>query len=226
MLLSLVTFVGIEVTFNTIVVTLQYCFDSVYLLTRSTKVLSSFLLRGQVDTTIVIVVEALIRSVMFSRFLYPSSVIGSSSFFVRELVSSSYNVNLGLLQSYLTSIAVPYIIPNLIVVIAFQSFSLTFTLPFSFRSKTTSTFLRPSLDNVYFYSVQIITLITSGPTSYIIASLSTIVPSIAFLYTPLIEIVVDLNRYSNYSFQSRIVGSSTYKFILNIVFKTLIVYSY
>ena len=43
-------------------------------------------------------------------------------------------------------------------------------------------------------------LITSSPTSYIIASSSIIVPSIAFLYTPLIEIVINLNRYSNYSF--------------------------
>ena len=163
---------------------------------------------------------------MFSGFLYPSSIVGSSSFFVRKLVSPSYNINLDLLQSYLTSIVVPYIMPNLIVVIAFRSFSLTFTLTLSFRSKTTLTFLRPSLDNVYFYSIRITTLITSSPASYIIASSSTIIPSIAFLYTPLIEIVIDLNRYSNYSFQSRIVGSSTYKFILNVILKTSIVYSY
>ena len=43
-------------------------------------------------------------------------------------------------------------------------------------------------------------LITSGPTSYIIASSSTIVPSIAFLYISLIETVIDLDRCSNYSF--------------------------
>ena len=163
---------------------------------------------------------------MFSGFLYPSSIVGSLSFLIRELVFPSYNINLDLLQLYLTSIAVPYIMPNFIVVIAFQSFSLTFTLTLSFRSKTTFTFLKPSLGNVYFYSVQIITLITSSPASYIIASSSTIVPSIAFLYTSLVEIVVDFNRYSNYSFQSRIVSSSTYKFILNVILKTSIVYSY
>ena len=43
--------------------------------------------------------------------------------------------------------------PNLIAVIVFRSFSLTFTLTLSFRPKTTFTFLRPSLDNIYFYSV-------------------------------------------------------------------------
>ena len=34
---------------------------------------------------------------MLSGFLYPSSIIGSSSFIVRELVSPSYNVNFDLL---------------------------------------------------------------------------------------------------------------------------------
>ena len=139
---------------------------------------------------------------MFPRFPYPSSVICSSSFLVKELVSPSYYVNLDLLQSHLVPIAVSYIMPNLVVVIAFRSFSLTFTLPLSFRSKTTFAVLRPSLGNVYFYSIQIATLITSGPASCIIASLSAIVTSIAFLYTSLIETIVDFDRYSNYSFQS------------------------
>ena len=163
---------------------------------------------------------------MFSGFPYPSSVVGSSSFFVRKLVSSSYYINLNVLQSYLTSIVVLYIMPYFVVVIVFQSFLLTFTLTLSFRSKTALTLSRPFLGNVYLYSVRVVTLITSGPAGYIIASSSTIVPSIAFLYTPLIEIVVDFNRYSNYSFQSRIVGSSTYKFILNVILQTSIVYSY
>ena len=90
--------------------------------------------------------------------------------------------------------------PNLIVVIVFRSFSLTFTLTLYLRSKTASTLSRPFLGNVYLYSVRVATLITFGPAGYIIASSSAIVPSIAFLYTPLVEIVVDLNRYSNYSF--------------------------
>ena len=131
-----------------------------------------------------------------------------------------------MLQLYLTSIVVSYIMPYFIVVIAFRSFLLTFTLTPSFRSKTISTLFKPFLGNVYLYSIKVITLITSSLASYIIASSSIIVPSIAFLYTSLIEIVVDLNRYSNYSFQSRIVGFYTYKFILNIVLKTSIVYSY
>ena len=137
---------------------------------------------------------------MFSSFPYPSSVVGSSSFFFRKLVSPSYYINLDILQSYLTSTVVPYIMPYFVVVIVFRSFSLTFTLTLPFRSKTASTFSRPSLGNVYLYSVRIATLITSGPASYIIASPSTIVPSIAFLYTSLIKTVIDLDRYPNYSF--------------------------
>ena len=90
--------------------------------------------------------------------------------------------------------------PYFVVVIAFRSFSLTFTLTLSFRSKTTSTLSRPFLGNVYLYSVRVASLITPSPASYIIASSSIIIPSIAFLYTPLVETVVDLNRYSNYSF--------------------------
>ena len=90
--------------------------------------------------------------------------------------------------------------PYFIAIIAFRSFSLTFTLTLSFRSKTAPTLSRPFLGNVYLYSVRVVTLITSGPTSYIIASSSAITPSIAFLYTPLVKIVIDLNRYSNYSF--------------------------
>ena len=90
--------------------------------------------------------------------------------------------------------------PDLIVVIAFRSFLFTFTLTFPLRSKTISILSKPFLGNIYLYSVKVVTLITSGSASYIIASLSTIVPNIAFLYTPLIETVVDFDRYSNYSF--------------------------
>ena len=137
---------------------------------------------------------------MFSGFLYPGNVVGSSSFFVRKLVPPSYYINLDVLQSYLTSTAVPCIMPYFIAIIAFRSFSLTFTLSLSFRSKTAPTLSRPFLGNVYLYSVRVATLITSGPASCIIASSSTIVPSIAFLYTPLVEIVIDLDRCPNYSF--------------------------
>ena len=90
--------------------------------------------------------------------------------------------------------------PYFIVVIVFRSFLLTFTLTLSFKSKTTSTLSRPFLGNIYLYSVRVATLITPSPAGNIIASSSTIIPSIAFLYTPLIEIVVDLNRRTNYSF--------------------------
>ena len=137
---------------------------------------------------------------MFSGFLYPGSVVGSSSFFVRKLVSPSYNIDLDLLQSHLTSTAVPCIMPNFVAVIAFQSFSLTFTPTLSFRSETAPTLSRPFLGNVYLYSVRVATLITSGPAGCIIASSSAIVPSIAFLYTPLVETVIDFDRYPNHSF--------------------------
>ena len=45
MFLSLVTLIGIEVAFNTIIVSLRYrYFDNVYLFTRSAKILSLLLL--------------------------------------------------------------------------------------------------------------------------------------------------------------------------------------
>ena len=113
---------------------------------------------------------------------------------------------------------------NFIIVIVLRSSFLTLelSLPFSISSIA---FPRRILSSIEFYSVRIATLLPSRPAVRSIARSSAKLSYISLFYSSFVQSIVDFDYYPNNVRKYSLVSSETYKFVLNVVLKSSIVYS-